>query len=784
MNIYWTGARHSDIRYTNNLFKGSITTYGNNKNGNVSFCKYINHRINHNVFSETADKFIIDEQSKILQNDNDAFFLPYNPNFSYNASKKIIEHTLCLNDETIMKNFDDKIKFHNFISDVIPTMNKIVMFGKEIKKQKFINEHIQNNSLVVQKPISSGGEGSYLITSHNCDEVLCKINDNEKYIVSEYIEENIPVNIHCIIFENDYLILPPSIQIIQQSNNTLQYRGADFISYKNIFCDENNNNIYNFKHKEFINCIEEICNKILSSKGKHYLGIIGFDAIITKNSVYVVEANNRFQASSVPLNRALIENHLPSLQELNLQAFGYIPRTVYQNDLENILVPYSYYIYVNENERVHANHIFKNCYNDFRTVDVSNDDYNISQKCEENAYLFNVIFNSNIVNIESDTFSINLHKSLTSASQEWIGSILKTDNISKIKIDLINQGVYIEKDAKIYLENNKNFDFNTTFNIDIKLCEVQGDTIFANCPTRIKFAPLSPYHICYDSKLYLTYYSKKILTIDCDELIYLPKLYKDSSKIKEIAFFATDRLRLQNSPSCIFNNTSGDRENNACKFCEVYGWNLDFNEHDIHTAIDYCFENLSDKFRHILIGGRSNYIGAEHKIILRMCEKIKKYNPHMPIYLMCLPPQNVDFINDYVNVGITEFGFNIEIYDRNIAKKFMPGKGEIPLKQYFNAFERAVSLLENKGAVRTAYIVGLEPEESLMQGISDVSKIGVAPILSAFRPIPGTPFENIAPLSSEQLYFYTKKAKAISNNNGIELGPECKACQNNTLNIL
>lgn len=41
----------------------------------------------------------------------------------------------------------------------------------------------------------------------------------------------------------------------------------------------------------------------------------------------------------------------------------------------------------------------------------------------------------------------------------------------------------------------------------------------------------------------------------------------------------------------------------------------------------------------------------------------------MPIYLMILPCNNVEDIDEYVRRGVTEIGFNLEIFNRNLAQE-------------------------------------------------------------------------------------------------------------------
>ena len=113
----------------------------------------------------------------------------------------------------------------------------------------------------------------------------------------------------------------------------------------------------------------------------------------------------------------------------------------------------------------------------------------------------------------------------------------------------------------------------------------------------------------------------------------------------------------------------------------------------------------------------------------------------------------------------------------------MPGKGTISREKYLEMLEFATELWGKQGAVRSSFIVGLEPVKSLMEGIRIVCSLGVAPILSVFRPIPGTKGENFAPPTNEELLSIYKKAQSICEEYGLELGPECIPCQNNTLSM-
>ena len=111
----------------------------------------------------------------------------------------------------------------------------------------------------------------------------------------------------------------------------------------------------------------------------------------------------------------------------------------------------------------------------------------------------------------------------------------------------------------------------------------------------------------------------------------------------------------------------------------------------------------------------------------------------------------------------------------------MPGKSSLTLSRYITALRYATHVWVKPGSVRSALIVGLEPVEKTLEAVELLASLGVSPILSIFRPVPGTDLENIMPLSSEELYDIVEKAFRICERYGVELGPDCIDCQNNTL---
>ena len=83
--------------------------------------------------------------------------------------------------------------------------------------------------------------------------------------------------------------------------------------------------------------------------------------------------------------------------------------------------------------------------------------------------------------------------------------------------------------------------------------------------------------------------------------------------------------------------------------------------------------------------------------------------------------------------------------------------------------------------MRSALVVGIEPLSSTLHGVEMLASKGVAPILSVFRPVAGSPMaDSIGPDNTWLLKLY-EQASAICAAHGLRLGPQCEACRNNVL---
>lgn len=752
-NIYWIGVRQSDIEDTADFFKGSVTIFGNNMNGNIAYCDK-DFRINHNIYNKECDLFFEKTMESLCEKDDTVRFMFYNPVSAYSYSNIIKQHTLCLNPYELLNTFSNKRRSRIIVKNIVKTIPFIVLKGSECYYDNICSYFIGHDEFVIQKAFSSGGEGTFRIdmSSH----IDSFINKNEDYLISPYIKDAISLNTHIVIFNDDIIYLPSSVQIITEIDNRLLYSGADFICY-------------NMIPQRIKLIIEEKIKRIgFLTQSRGYRGILGIDFLLKDQQLFFMEFNTRFQASSQLLNKSLYEHYELTLQELNLKSFEEKTVTI----VEPFPVKYSNYTYTSSNISINR---LKRIVTSQEIHDVQTDGYkkyDISIK-ENNIYLNRCIFNKNICSINNG--KVILHPNIYI---EDIKSLLYPKGSSYkeyIKIALLNHGVSLSKQAlKLASKYGKIKD--AVFDaIDI----IIFNNVYVNVPYNCKFSTLSPFFIeAIDGKFVLLFDDD----IVCDIFIYfmpdalLNKYTKSGVPYDSIINLATDRIRINPAPVCYYK-----KQGLSCKFCNLPEHNISYNLTDIKEVIDYCLENVD--FRHFLIGGGTYSINeSAWEIIIEIARYIRKKSPK-DIYLMSIPPIKNNVLNTLKESGITEVAFNLEIFNREKAYAYMPGKGAINIKQYDDALSHSVSIWGNTGCVRSLLIYGFDSDSEFIQGIDRLCQIGVEPIISVFRPLKNTKFENLNPPSTIDVIAIFEKCKIIADKYSLILGPDCPMCQNNTLSF-
>jgi radical SAM protein (TIGR04043 family) len=124
---------------------------------------------------------------------------------------------------------------------------------------------------------------------------------------------------------------------------------------------------------------------------------------------------------------------------------------------------------------------------------------------------------------------------------------------------------------------------------------------------------------------------------------------------------------------------------------------------------------------------------------------IKRAVPTLPIQVQCEPPDDLSWLARLKAAGADTIGMHLEAVEPAVRAAVMPGKAELSLERYDQAFVEAVRLF-GRGQVSTYLIAGLgDRPDSLVEAAARLVVLGVYPFLVPFVPIAGTPMADSAP---------------------------------------
>ena len=201
----------------------------------------------------------------------------------------------------------------------------------------------------------------------------------------------------------------------------------------------------------------------------------------------------------------------------------------------------------------------------------------------------------------------------------------------------------------------------------------------------------------------------------------------------DLVYFCEINPRFQASSALLNQNLE------QCGFASLQAYHIDSFFHPCSTLSIPPYEATGSFYNFTMKHKKATQL----RWIIHILTYLKEKENSKPIYLMNLPITDEGLFFQLVQLGLSEVAYNIEVFDRELAKVIMPGKGKIPLTDYMQAFRIATKYLGMGGAVRSIMIVGLEAESTLYNGVEWLCGLGVAPILSVFRPAKGTPWSTL-----------------------------------------
>ena len=612
--------------------------------------------------------------------------------FFNEAGRKICRQDGC--GDLISASLGNKFLTRQWLSDYVPILQYKMQYGSNLDYHNMLQAFPGYDSFVVQAAYSCGGSGTWLLTAENHVRTLQQLDRETLYAVSPYQNSSISPNIHLVICCEGVLLLPPSIQLIEPNQHGFSYKGADFPAYRSLSGRID---------KSLMNYALQI-GDVLRKAG--YRGICGIDFLVSDDVIYLMEINARFQSSSFLINRAMCERgYNCSVQLLHFLAFQYPAIPTYP---QNITVPYSFFHYSYEPKLKDQLYYMWQLLQNASNVDCVDDGLDWKMRLEPYTYLYKAVFRGHISAVSSE-FKCRIHGNIGMPKDVFSPKELNL-NLERLKLMLLMHGIRLSKSAASKLIAAGGFNHEEFEAVDIVL----AGHIYICVPYDTNRSELSPFSVESDAgdHYFLSYYGKYVTEVCVRQIdTHGEKTTRHGILYRDITYLSNDRLRVYQRLGCYFKDCGI-----GCQFCDIP-------KDDRQVAVDDIFEALEEyrdhpDVRHYLIGGGSTAPDDDFETVVAISKYIRD-TTGKPIYLMSLPPKNSEILKELHQAGITEVAFNLEGFDRDIARQYMPGKGAIPLSVYDAAFDVATQLWGKAGRVRTIFIVGLEPAESLFKGIKE-----------------------------------------------------------------
>lgn len=211
----------------------------------------------------------------------------------------------------------------------------------------------------------------------------------------------------------------------------------------------------------------------------------------------------------------------------------------------------------------------------------------------------------------------------------------------------------------------------------------------------------------------------------------------------------------------------------ACHFCSILQNRskvTDFKNvitpNLLESSLKLVFQDQSKNIKQIMINGGNfkdrdkNYLYYSDLAILSMDTQKKFSSKELDVHLIVFPPKDYSLVNNIKdsNIGLI---VNTEVFNKKLFRKYCPGKEKsIGRDSILKFLEYAANIL-GKDKVYSVLIGGLEPIESLVDGLYYLAERGITPIINILHTDPDTPLENFPNPSINNIFEMGKALEEV-----------------------
>lgn len=189
--------------------------------------------------------------------------------------------------------------------------------------------------------------------------------------------------------------------------------------------------------------------------------------------------------------------------------------------------------------------------------------------------------------------------------------------------------------------------------------------------------------------------------------------------------------------------------------------------------------------RHVLLTGGCFNHQKEIDLVSSILASIRKSTgfDRVPGTILPSPAKGPDDAKRYFDTGIQAIGFSMEIWDPRLYQAICPGKSAgTSHEEFVRAIERAVKVF-GAGNVYGVFVMGLEPRDTIIEGVRTLTSIGANVVPFVWSPNPGSRLQGHRAPSSQWFVDTVQEAAEIVDSSGVSSGTEnhCYRCDGNSL---
>jgi radical SAM protein (TIGR04043 family) len=148
-----------------------------------------------------------------------------------------------------------------------------------------------------------------------------------------------------------------------------------------------------------------------------------------------------------------------------------------------------------------------------------------------------------------------------------------------------------------------------------------------------------------------------------------------------------------------------------------------------------------DGVKHVVLTTGTPATPDRGAAVLADCARAIRDAAGLPVQAQCEPPADSAWFDRLRDAGVDSLGMHVEAVTERVRRRIMPGKAEVPLAVYLDAFATAVDVF-GRGQVTTYVLAGLgDTEREILEFCRLLVALGVYPFVVPFVPISGTPLE-------------------------------------------